>query len=281
VLDMLRAIRSIAVKASVLIALAFISMECCRGASESFDVVVYGRNRKRDYGGGWGGSGRHARCVGRAGQACGGMVSGGLSNSHVDNQQQLVGGLARQFFANAGDHYHQPVAWAFEPHVAETILRGMLNNAHVSTFFDCRRTAVKKSDSRLTLIRMENGHEFSARIFIDSSCEGDLMKLAGVSYVVGREGRAQYGESLAGRQDLLPGHHQFKFAVSADAPEGGLLPLVVPQDKVGQIGEADGRFQSYCFRLCLRRTHWTGFRSSGRRAMIRHDTQSRGGSAPQ
>lgn len=77
------------------------------------------------------------------------------------------------------------------------------------------------------------------------------MKLAGVSYVVGREGRAQYAESLAGRQDLLPGHHQFKFPVSADAAEGGLLPLVVPQNKTGQIGEADGRFQSYCFRLCL------------------------------
>ena len=77
------------------------------------------------------------------------------------------------------------------------------------------------------------------------------MKAAGVSYVVGREGRAKYGEPLAGRQDILPGHHQFRFPVSAEASAGGLLPLIVPEDKVAQIGEGDGRFQSYCFRLCM------------------------------
>jgi hypothetical protein len=69
--------------------------------------------------------------------------------------------------------------------------------------------------------------------------------------VVGRESRRRYNEPLAGRQDILPGRHQFRFAVSADAPSGGLLPLVVPEEKVAQIGEGDGRFQSYCFRLCL------------------------------
>ena len=226
-------------------------MECCRGASESFDVVVYGATASGTMAAvGAAQEGMRVALV-EPGNHVGGMVSGGLSNSDVENQQQLIGGLAREFFASAGEHYHQPIAWAFEPHVAEAILRGMLNNAHVSTFFGCRLAGVNKSGSRLTLMRMENGHEFSARVFIDSSYEGDLMKLAGVSYVVGREGRAKYGESLAGRQDLLPGHHQFKFPVSADAPEGGLLPLVVPEDKVGQIGEADGRFQSYCFRLCL------------------------------
>ncbi len=76
------------------------------------------------------------------------------------------------------------------------------------------------------------------------------MKAAGVSYTVGREGRAKYNESLAGRQDLLPGRHQFRFPVSADAADG-LLPWVVPQEEVAQTGEADGKFQSYCFRLCL------------------------------
>jgi hypothetical protein len=35
-------------------------------------------------------------------------------------------------------------------------------------------------------------------MFIDASYEGDLMAAAKVSYIVGREGRAQYGESLAG-----------------------------------------------------------------------------------
>src|SRR5581483_11537591 len=60
-----------------------------------------------------------------------------------------------------------------------------------------------------------------------------------------------YGESLAGRQELLPGRHQFRFPVAADTSGGALLPLVLPEEKIGQIGAGDGRFQSYCFRLCL------------------------------
>lgn len=56
----------------------------------------------------------------------GGMVSGGLSNSDVDRQQHLIGGLARTFFSMAGAYYRQPIVWAFEPHIAEDILRRML-----------------------------------------------------------------------------------------------------------------------------------------------------------
>ncbi len=219
--------------------------------AESFDVVVYGATA---------GGVMAAIAAGREGlrvalvepgSHVGGMLSGGLSSSDVENQQQLIGGLAREFFVQAGQHYNQPIAWAFEPHVAEEILRNMLQNARVETFFQCRLASAVKSGSQLTVLRTENGREFSASIFIDSSYEGDLMKAAGVSYVVGREGRLRYGESLAGRQDLLPGRHQFRFPVSADVSGGGLLPWVVPQEKVAQTGEGDGRFQSYCFRLCL------------------------------
>jgi hypothetical protein len=181
----------------------------------------------------------------------GGMVSGGLSHSDVDNQQQLIGGLAHQFFTAAGAHYHQPISYAFEPHVAEEILQRMLARAGVQTFFHSRLTAADKNASVITRIRLENGREFSAQVFIDSSYEGDLMKAAGVSYVVGREAQNKYNEPLAGRQDLLPGRHQFRFNVSADGASGGLLPFIVAQNDVAQTGNADGRFQSYCFRLCL------------------------------
>ena len=57
------------------------------------------------------------------------------------------------------------------------------------------------------------------------------MKAAGVSYAVCREGVKQFGESLAGRQDLLPGRHQFRFLIDANA-DGGLLPWIVPQERV-------------------------------------------------
>ncbi len=216
-----------------------------------FDVVVYGATA---------GGAMAAVAAGREGMRVallepgshvGGMLSGGLSNSDVDRQQQLIGGLARAFFVAAGAHYGKPIAWAFEPHVAEEILRGMLGTAGVKMFFHARLAAAEKQGYSITRIRLESGREFAARVFIDSSYEGDLMKAAGVSYVLGREGRSRYNESLAGRQDLLPGRHQFRFSVSADAPNGGLLPFVVPEDKIAQIGQGDGRFQSYCFRLCL------------------------------
>lgn len=181
----------------------------------------------------------------------GGMVSGGLSNSDVENQEQLIGGLAHQFFVAAGDHYHQSISYAFEPHVAEEILRGMLAKAGVRIFFYSRLVNVVKNGSLITRTRLEDGRELAAQVFIDASYEGDLMKAAGVSYVVGRESEQKYNEPLAGRQDLLPGHHQFRFTVSADTAAGGLLPFVVAQEDVVSTGSADGRFQSYCFRLCL------------------------------
>jgi len=40
--------------------------------------------------------------------------------------------------------------------------------------------------------------QITARVFIDTTYEGDLMAAAGVSHTLTREGRDQYGESLAG-----------------------------------------------------------------------------------
>lgn len=181
----------------------------------------------------------------------GGMVSGGLSKTDMDRQEPVIGGLTRKFFEALGAHYAQPVAWSFEPKIAEATFRKWLRNAGVKTYFHSRLQAVAKEGTRLMSLRVEQGLEFQAAVFIDSSYEGDLMKAAGVSYTVGREGRAQYGEGLAGRQDLLPGHHQFRFPVEARDRDGKLLPYVVPQEREGQLGEGDGKFQSYCFRLCL------------------------------
>ncbi|MBV8865920.1 MAG: FAD-dependent oxidoreductase, partial [Acidobacteriaceae bacterium] len=225
--------------------------QICFAATEAFDVVVYGATASGVMAA-VGAAQEGARVVLlEPGRHVGGMLSGGLSNSDVDNQEQLIGGLARSFFVSADRHYRKPIAWAFEPHVAEEILLRMLSDAHVNTYFDCRLASVLKRGSQLTLIQMENGRQFNGQVFVDSSYEGDLMKATGVSYVIGREGRARYGESLAGRQDILPSHHQFKYPVSADMPSGKLLPFIVSADKVAQVGEGDNRFQSYCFRLCM------------------------------
>ncbi len=232
--------------------LLFASIAPCRQASRSFDVIVYGATA----------SGVMASvAAAQEGMRVallaerhhiGGMLSGGLCNSDVEGQENLIGGLAREFFIRAGRHYHQPVAWAFEPHVAEQILAAMVNEAGVSVLFDAPIAMVEKNGATIASIRARNGEEFAAKVFIDASYEGDLMKVAGVRYRVGREGLSDYGEPLAGRQDLLPGHHQFRFPVRASSATGnGLLPRVIAQRDVVPTGSADGKFQSYCFRLCL------------------------------
>ena len=79
------------------------------------------------------------------------------------------------------------------------------------------------------------------------------MKAAGVSYAVGRDSRSLYGESLAGRQDFLPGRHQLTVAVVANDAGGKLLPYVLPQEKLEATGAGSRKFQSYCFRICVTR----------------------------
>jgi len=86
----------------------------------------------------------------------------------------------------------------------------------------------------------------SAKVFIDASYEGDLMAQAGVSYVVGRESREQYGESLAGVRNLR------KFDVDPFVkpgdPSSGLLPLI-SSDPIGRMGSASRHINAYNFRF--------------------------------
>ena len=49
-----------------------------------------------------------------------------------------------------------------------------------------------------------SGGEFTAKVFVDATYEGDLMAAAGVRWTIGREGRKEFGESLAGKQYPKP-----------------------------------------------------------------------------
>ena len=47
-----------------------------------------------------------------------------------------------------------------------------------------------------TCRRLIAGEVYSGKVFIDASYEGDLMAAAGVSYTIGREANAQYGNRI-------------------------------------------------------------------------------------
>jgi hypothetical protein len=220
-------------------------------AAERFDVVVYG---------GTAGGTMAAIAAARSGVSVallepgrhlGGMVSGGLGRTDNVRQEDIIGGLTRQFFERVGKHYGESISWTFEPKIAEQVFNDWVREAGVHVFFSHRLASVTKKGNGVASLRTENGAEFAATIFIDSSYEGDLMKAAGVSYAVGRESRALYGESLAGRREFLPAHNQFRAPLSPFGEGGKLLPYIQPVEKIGLPGEGDGKIQAYCFRICL------------------------------
>ncbi|MCX6910062.1 MAG: FAD-dependent oxidoreductase, partial [Verrucomicrobia bacterium] len=187
------------------------------------------------------------------GRHVGGMLSGGLGHSDVVGQQNLIGGLCLEVYQRIAKHYGESdpkKAFDFEPYVAEQVLNELLREAGVRVVSGQHVESVTKRGASIMALKTDSGASYVARVFVDASYEGDLMAKARVRYTVGREGHAKYGEWLAGRMELLPGHHQFKFAVSPWR-DGKLLPFITPQEKLVPTGEGDGKFQAYCFRLCL------------------------------
>lgn len=229
----------------------------CAGAlaaQNDFDVVVYG---------GTAGGAITAVSAARSGlkvalleprRNIGGMASGGLSRTDV-GKRQVIGGLAYEFYWRAGNYYDltqylQDVAWFMEPKVAEKILRDMLTEAGVTVRFEQRlreKDGVRKQGTSIASITMEDGQQYTARIFADCTYEGDLMAQAGVSYTWGRESSAQYGESLGGVRSETP-QHQFQVNLSPYWPDGKLLPEISSQPP-GAPGSADRKVQAYNFRM--------------------------------
>ena len=123
------------------------------------------------------------------GSHLGGMVSGGLSATDY-GKKEVIGGCALEFFRRLGSYYQmrrygQDVAWYFEPHVGEQVLKEMAAEAGVTVLYDHRLRAkdgLLKEGLRVRQIVMENGSSFSGEVFADCSYEGDLMAQAGVSY---------------------------------------------------------------------------------------------------
>ena len=189
-------------------------------------------------------------------QHIGGMVSGGLSRTDV-GKREVIGGYSLEFYWRAGNAYDmaqylQEIAWLVEPKVAENIFRKMLADAGVTVLFHERlreKEGVRKSGGRIQAITMENGAQYTARMFADCTYEGDLMAQAGVTYTWGRESSAQYGESLAGVRGETP-MHQFLVDISPKGADGKLLPEI-SATPAREAGSADRMVQAYNFRMIL------------------------------
>jgi FAD dependent oxidoreductase len=212
----------------------------------------------------------------------GGLSAGGLGWTDSGNKA-VIGGLSRAFYHRIYLAYQQPDAWKwqkqeqygnkgqgteaidgkdrtmwiFEPHVAERVFEDIVRDDKIPLFRDRwldREKGVRKEGGRITAITMLDGDTFAGSMFIDATYEGDLMAAAGVTYTVGRESNAQYGETMNGVQTKRAHSHQFEqkidpYVVPGD-PKSGLLPRVHDGDP-GKDGEGDKRLQAYNFRMCL------------------------------
>ena len=211
----------------------------------------------------------------------GGLTTGGLGATDIGNKK-AIGGISREFYTAIGTHYadekkwiHQTreayfskrpngniadegTMWTFEPHVATAIYDRMLKAAgdKVTVVYGERldlKKGVIKDGTRIVKIVMESGREFTGKMFIDATYEGDLMAKAGVSYHVGREANATYGETLNGVQVAHAKSHQFKVEVDPYVkkgdPSSGLLPGI-EKEIPGPDGSGDRKIQAYNFRMC-------------------------------
>jgi len=188
----------------------------------------------------------------------GAMSTGGLS--HCDSNQMVrstVMGLFDEWHTRVVKDYtsrglsapYQPsvkdqALWTFEPHVATRVTNQMLDEAGVKVLTNCYLKSVTKDGPRITSLVTKN-RAFAARVFIDGTYEGDLMAAAGVDWTIGREGREEYGESLAGKQ-----YPKKKMNINGFDNEGELLPLLTTDD-AGPEEAGDKNVMTYSFRLCL------------------------------
>jgi FAD dependent oxidoreductase len=188
----------------------------------------------------------------------GAMSTGGLS--HCDSNQMVrstLMGLFHEWHTRVVKDYtdrgltapYNPAVkdqsrWVFEPHVALRVTKKMLDEAGVKVLTKRRLKSITKDGTRIKTLVTNDG-AFTAKVFIDGTYEGDLMAAAGVAWTIGREGRADHGEPLAGKQYPKPG-----MKINGFDDAGKLLPLLTA-DSRGAEDRGDTNVMTYSFRLCL------------------------------
>jgi len=216
----------------------------------------------------------------------GGLSAAGLGFTDTGDKS-VIGGLSREFYQRVWSHYDTAGAWKwqkrddygnkgqgtpamdgehrtmwiFEPHVAEKVFEDFVREyqipVHRNEWLN-RAEGVARRDGRITSLTTLSGRTYTGRMFIDATYEGDLMAAAGVSYHVGREAQATYGEKWNGVQiGVLHHRHHFgvlnapisPYVIPGD-PKSGLLPRISAAPS-GDFGQADTRIQAYCYRMCL------------------------------
>ena len=184
------------------------------------------------------------------GRHLGGMTSGGLGFTDIGNKL-AIGGLSRDFYRRIGKVYGKEEAWTLRAarrgigpqRFDRPSQRQRPQDSGAAQPSDRRsgraRRAAPPNHGREGADRWGNapGHPdhieehipIAAQFFIDCGYEGDLMAAAKVSYTVGREAVAKYGEPLNGIRPETP-KHQFWRAGGSLPQAGRCRAVACPAD---------------------------------------------------
>jgi hypothetical protein len=181
----------------------------------------------------------------------GGLPANGLGATDIATRGSTTG-LFAEFIQRVKEHYVKKYGadskqvkdcsdgFHFEPSVGEIVLEQMLaeHKDKITVLkmrqFDAEDKNITMKDNRIEKILILNRdskkiEEYTGKIFVDATYEGDLGAAARVPFRLGREGRDEFNEPGAGRVYKYWG-----------GPEGE-----------GSTFQGDNAVQSYNYRLCL------------------------------
>ncbi len=173
----------------------------------------------------------------------GGLMTNGLSHTDFRTFEGLTGAYL-QFTQRVQAYYNEKYgadsenAECFrgthaEPYVNQLLLDRWLSELpNVRVWTDCRLLGVEtmrvdEASRRISAVQVSRDGQtrrILGKVFIDGSYEGDLLATAGAPFRVGREGREEFGESLAPPEaDGDVQGYNFRF-VMTQVPENRVPP---------------------------------------------------------
>lgn len=192
----------------------------------------------------------------------GGAMSNGLGAVDI-GARFAVTGISREFFKHVERHYRDHTMWRTEPHVAESIFRGMLDKTTVELATQRSLSQATVVNDEITCLTLDHQDRVCANLFIDASYTGDLIEASGAKNVLGPSDLYSYGEPEANRRH---------FAIMGDFRQFSENDVQSAIDNVPYIGRSamlpnlkgtlNSANPSWTYRLCVTKDKMRKFRPS-------------------
>lgn len=175
----------------------------------------------------------------------GGMSASGLGASDIEHRE-MIQGFFREFVDRVKAHYVKTYGagsenvklckdgYWYEPTVAEQVFESFIaDQPNLVVLKHHQLLSTETINGRVVSVTLLNRstkeqRTLSAKVFVDSTYEGDLIAAAGAEFRLGRESRDEFGEPHAGHIYNIPGG-----------------------ERIGGTGEADKRLPAFTFRIPL------------------------------